>query len=80
MKPELVKKAASLLEEIKELKKYKNLIEDKKQGSTAHFEFVQHYGNLSDYERVQIEIKHSDRFISLLDTIITELEKELEEI
>jgi len=80
MKPELVEKANELLEEIKDLKRYKDLITDRNHGQVAHFEFVQHYGQLKDYDMVQIDKKHNNVFITVLDTIINKLEKELEEL
>ena len=80
MKQDQVKKAAELLEELNELKKYKSLFENKNSGKATHYELVQHYGTLLDYDRVQINQRHSDRFTSLLETIISEIEKEIEEI
>lgn len=45
MKREDIEKGSELLEEIKELSRYKSFLEDKSHGKVAHFEFIQHYGD-----------------------------------
>ena len=79
MKKEIVKEANEILEEIKEYKKFKSLLKDK-HGDCAHFEFVQHYNIDRDYQRVQISREYNDRFLKLLNDIISELEMKLESL
>ena len=70
------KQGAKLLQEITELLRYKNQLSTK-MGHAAHFAFVQHHGELDDYERVDIDPKYNYLFIPILDGIIRNLENEL---
>lgn len=80
MDKEILRKAISIKEEIDGLNRFKNFLTHKECGSVAHFEFVQHYGNLHGNERIQINERHSQRFLELLKTIIKELEEEFENL
>ena len=73
-------KASVILEEIKELSKYKKLIDDKDHGKVAHVAFVQHYGTLKHYEQVNFDIKYNKLFIPVIEGIIKNLEDELKKI
>jgi len=80
MKKEVAVKAKELLEEIDELGMHKEILKDA-DNRLAHFEFIQHYGKgLTGYEKVVIDKRHNKRFLSLLRTIITELETELDKL
>jgi hypothetical protein len=73
---EQAKQATKLLEEINRLLRYKNLLSTK-MGHVAHFAFVQHYGNLDDCEKIDIDAKYNYLFTPILDSIIINLEREL---
>lgn len=45
-----------------------------------HFELVDHYSNLSGYDRRDIKPKHSNRIIQLLKEIILELGDKLHKL
>jgi len=76
MKPESAEKAATLLEELKELEKYKKILSE----NTAHFEFILHYGNVEHWEKVIIERRHNSGLLNELERIIKKVEKELEDL
>lgn len=80
MKLESAKKATELLEEIKELSKYKDLLNNREHGKVAHVAFVQHYGTLKDYEQVDFDHKYNKLFLSVIEGIIKKLEDELESL
>ena len=69
------KKASELLEQINELSKYKNILENKEHGRIAHFEICQHYGN--DPARVVFEHKYTPKFVQVVEQIVKELNDEL---
>lgn len=77
MSIENAKKAQELLEEIEKLSGYKKLLADKDHGRIAHFQFVQHYGRLGDYDYVVIDHKYNSRFLPELEKIISEMESEI---
>lgn len=74
MTVEQTEKANSILEDIKELKKFKSF--PKK--DTVHFEIAEHYGNGAHL--AIIPKRYNDRLITLVDTFISELEKQLSEL
>lgn len=81
MKRETINKAKDLIDEIEKLERYKDLIDpDEEDRYNAHFEFVQHHGEVRDYEKVVISAKHNTLFIEVLDKIIKQLEEELEKL
>ncbi len=80
MKLESAKKATELLEEIKELSKYKDLLNHKDHSKVAHVAFVQHYGTLKDYEQVDFDHKYNKLFFPVIEGIIKKLEDELESL
>lgn len=80
MNKELVKKANGLLSEINELNKINELLRNNSDGKNAHFEFVQHYGEVSNHQKVFIDRKYGQRFLDVANQIIKELEIELASI
>ena len=73
---EKIKEQHELLTEIESLEE----IVERASKSTCtpiHFELIDHYGNLSDYDRRDINPKHNNRIVQLLKEIILELEGEL---
>ena len=74
---ELFTRVADLLKEIKELSRYKELLSDREHGSRAHVAFVQHWGNISEYLRVDFHQKYNELFIPIFDDIINKLKDEL---
>jgi len=79
MKIEKLEKASALLDEMKDLKKYKDLFKDRNNGNVAHFEVVQHYGKLETYDRVDIPKRFNTAFTHLLENCIKEIEDEIKE-
>jgi len=79
MKPETAVKAHELLEEIKSLKKYKELLGNDRR-SAVHFKIAQHYGEVKEYEVININRIYNDRFFKIVDDIIRELEIELDNL
>lgn len=75
MKKETVEKASKLLDEIKELKRINEPMFDK---HISHFEFVAHYGELSDYEKLQIPERYTKMMKDVVSQIVESMEKELE--
>ena len=73
---EKVKEQYELLTEIKSLEE---IVERVTNGvcTPIHFELIDHYSNLSDYDRRDIKPKHNNRIVQLLKEIIIELEVEL---
>ena len=69
---EKIERASKLLEELRELEKYKDLLVDDRKNET-HFQFVQHYGKLETYSIVNIPNRYNNRFLELLDGIIVEM-------
>lgn len=76
MTKENAKKAVDILEEIESLSKYEELLKSRDYGNTCHFEIVEHYGNGA--KQVIIDRKHNQLFLTTLQCIIAELNKELE--
>jgi len=75
MKKETVEKASKLLDEIKELKRINEPMFDK---HISHFEFVAHYGELADYEKIEVPERYTKLMKEMLVQIIESMEKELE--
>ena len=65
-------KVKELLEEIKTLKKHKEIKID-----TKHIQICKHYGELEHYEKIHIPKRYNERLFSLIDEIIIEMEAEL---
>ena len=65
-------KVKELLEEIKTLKKHKEIKTD-----TKHIQNCKHYGKLEHYEKIHIPKRYNERLFSLIDEIIIEMEAEL---
>jgi len=79
MKADVVKKASEILEEIEDLKRYSDFLKDREYGKNVHFEIRQYYGEINrDALRIIISEKHNNRLFSVIDTIIKELEAELD--
>lgn len=76
---EKVKEQYELLTEIESLEE---IVERVAKGvcTPIHFELIDHYSNLSDYDRRDIKPKHNNRIVQLLKEIILELEGELHKI
>ena len=77
---EQAEKASVILEEIKDLSKYKKLLANKDHGKVAHVAFVQHYGTLKHYEQVNFDIKYNKLFIPVIEGIIKNLEDQIKKI
>lgn len=77
MTEEQAKKAGQLVEEIQKLSKYSKFLKDKEHGHVAHFEFVQHFGNLIDYQRITICHEHNAILVPALEKVIEKLKLEL---
>lgn len=76
---ETAKKAAQLLEEIEQIEKYKQILDDTSTGrSVAHFEFCLNYGDRSP--RIIFEDKYTKKFIPIVEEILRELNLELSEL
>lgn len=71
------KRASEILEELATLRKYKKLIDNKSHGDVAHFEFVQHYGNCNEHDKVVISHRYTQKMLEPLKDILIELETEL---
>lgn len=82
MKKELVKKSSELLKEIEELNRVDDLLQHKLYLNTVNFVIKQHFGDTytKEYERVQIDRKHTPRLLKVVREIIKELELELDAI
>ena len=76
---ERVKEQYELVTEIESLEE---IVERVAKGACnpIHFELVEHYINLSDDGRRDINPKHNNRIVQLLKEIILELEGELHKI
>lgn len=79
MKKETVEKSVAILNEIKELSKIDKLLSGK-HSDVVNFIIRQHFGDTKQYDRVQIDKRHTPRLIEVVREIISELETELEEI
>lgn len=77
---EQAEKARELMDEIKEINHYKKILSDKELGELAHVAFVQHYGDLKSYDRVDLSQKYNVLFIPIFDSIISRLSTELAEL
>jgi len=71
------KKAHELIEEIDDLKCYKGMFNTARVNQIGHFEIRPTYGQCSESERIDIDVKHNPKFIKVLEDIINELEQEL---
>lgn len=80
MNKETAERASDLLKEIEELSKYKKFLNNKEHGKVAHVVFVQHYGNLDSYTQIDFDVKWNDRFIPVIEKIISDLKTELESL
>lgn len=70
------KRAKEIIEDLENLNNYHRL---KRLGEDfSHFEFVQNYSEKSP--SVRIAYKYNDRFIKIMEDIISELESELEKL
>lgn len=69
-------KGNELIKEIDELKSYKDITNRAK--NTVHFEFREHFGG--NGKEIRISRRHNDKFISVVDEIISELERELRDL
>jgi len=78
MDTEKIIKGKELLDELKELKKFKEIFSEPDYKSSAHFEFRDHYGGGAN--TVTIKKKHNDRFLELVKTIIIELDEEIKQL
>ncbi len=78
MKADKAKKAREILSEIETLEHSHKLFSNNEHGKYAHFELAQHYNVKSEHQTVIIPIKYNQRFVDLLNIIITELKIELE--
>jgi len=78
MKLESAKKATELLAEIEKLSEYKKLLNNNEHGRVAHIAFVQHYGNVDDYGKIDFDHKYNKLFLPVIEGIIKKLEEELE--
>lgn len=76
MNTDLVKKANAIVEEIESLGKYKKFLD--KRDNSVHFDIREHYG--SDSGKVNIDKRHNERLIKIVENIITELKTELENL
>lgn len=76
---EKIKEQHELLTEIESLEE---IVERVANGvcTPIHFELINHYSNLSDYDRRDINPKYNNRIAQLLKEIIIELEVELHKI
>ena len=69
MKQSDVEKAGKLLEEIKEMKKYKSFLSrDNKHKDVVHFEIRNHYGNCNEWETAKIDERFNKRLFTRRDT------------
>ena len=73
MDREKVEQANEIIEELDELKSYKEMIHD-----GNHFRFIEHYLGTADF--IDIPKKYTSRLTSVLDEIIEELEQKLEDL
>ena len=69
------KKANELIEEIDELKEYREILRCGDGQRNGHFEFREHYGDSG--KSIRISRRHNQRFIKVLDDIINEIEQKL---
>lgn len=72
---EKVKEQYELLTEIESLEEIVERVD--KVCTPIHFKLIDHYSNLSDYDRRDINPEHNNRIVQLLKEIILELEDEL---
>lgn len=76
MNQERLKHGISILEELTNLEKYKSF----KNSGTTHFELRKHYSKCEDYETILIPRKYNDLFFSVIEKILSDLEKEIEKL
>ena len=73
-------KGQELIDELKELRKINKLLSDNQHKYNVNVKFHQHFGDCSDYERVEVDKRHTSRFVDLLKQIISDVERELIEL
>jgi len=75
----IIEEANKLAEELKGLREYQKLLDDREHKNNVHFEIRQHYGG-DHINNVIINKRHNKRFLNMVDSIIYDLEMEIEKL